>query len=170
VVGFGAVGQRLAHNAKALGMKVIATRANPAPHPLADDVQGGDRNTLLSLLPEADVVSLHLRFDSSTKRMFNQECFDAMKPGSIFINTARGRVVDQEAMTKALYSGKFLGAYLDVFEREPMPSDDPLWQAPNTLITPHTADNIIDFTLNYTEYFADNLSRYMAGAELQNRV
>ena len=170
VVGFGAVGQRLAHHAKALGMRVIATRANPAPHPLADDVQGSDRQTLLSLLPQADIVSLHLRFDSTTKRMFDQACFDAMKQGSIFINTARGRVVDQDALTKALYDGKFRGAYLDVFEREPLPSDDPLWQAPNTLITPHTSDNIIDYADYYTGFFADNLARYLAGADLQNRV
>ncbi|MEO0392345.1 MAG: D-2-hydroxyacid dehydrogenase, partial [Pseudomonadota bacterium] len=170
IIGFGAIGQRLAHNAKALGMRVLATRRTPGDHALADEVHGSERDVLLSLLPQADIVSLHLRFDTSTKRYFDAECFDAMKQGSIFINTARGRVVNQADMNAALQSGKFRGAYLDVFEREPLPADDPLWQAPNTLITPHSSDNILGFTDYYTTFFADNLSRYLAGTDLSNEI
>jgi phosphoglycerate dehydrogenase-like enzyme len=170
VVGFGAIGQRLAHNAKALGMKVLATRNTPADHPLADAVYGPDRDTLMSLLPQADVVSLHLRFDATTKRSFDAQAFAAMKQGAIFINTARGKVVDQQALTDTLYSGKLMGAYLDVFDREPLAAEDPLWRAPNTLITPHTADNIVEFTARYADFFALNMGRYITGEPLDNRI
>ncbi|MBV6633950.1 MAG: D-2-hydroxyacid dehydrogenase [Alphaproteobacteria bacterium] len=170
VVGFGAIGQRLAHNARALGMNVIATRNTPAEHPLADEVHGPDRETLLSLLPKADVVSLHLRLNHDTKRSFDAECFAAMKQGAMFINTARGRVVDSDALLAALNDGKLMGAYLDVFEKEPLPPEHPLWQAPNTLITPHTADNVLKFPAYYAEFFADNLARFKAGSELKNRI
>ncbi|MAJ62862.1 MAG: hydroxyacid dehydrogenase [Alphaproteobacteria bacterium] len=170
VVGFGAIGQRLAHNAKALGMKVLATRNTPAEHPLADEVHGPERDALLSLLPRADVVSLHLRFDATTKRAFDAEAFAAMKRGAIFINTARGKVVDQPALTEALYGGRLMGAYLDVFDKEPLPEDDPLWGAPNTLITPHTADNVVGFTARYADFFVGNISRYIAGEPLENLI
>jgi phosphoglycerate dehydrogenase-like enzyme len=170
VVGFGAIGQRLAHNARALGMKVLATRQTPAEHPLADEVHGPDRQTLLSLLPRADVVSLHLRFDETTRHSFDEEAFAAMKRGSMFINTSRGKVVESEALVAALKSGHLMGAYLDVFETEPLPPADPLWQAPNTLITPHTADNVIGYATRYASFFADNLAKYLAGAPVQNLI
>lgn len=170
VVGFGAIGQRLAHNARALGMKVLATRNTPAEHPLADEVHGSDRQTLLELLPRADVVSLHLRLNHDTKRSFDAECFGAMKQGAMFINTSRGRVVDTDALLAALNDGKLMGAYLDVFDAEPLPPEHPLWNAPNTLITPHTSDNVLKYPSYYAKFFADNLARFKAGADLENPI
>ncbi|MEM6902273.1 MAG: D-2-hydroxyacid dehydrogenase [Pseudomonadota bacterium] len=170
VVGFGAIGQRLAHNARALGMTVLATRNTPAEHPLADEVHGPDRDTLLTLLPRADFISVHLRLNHDTKRSFDADCFAAMKQGAVFINTARGKVVDTDALLAALNEGKLMGAYLDVFDAEPLPPEHPLWRAPNTLITPHTADNVLNYPGYYARFFADNLARYKAGETLDNLV
>lgn len=170
VVGFGAIGQRLAHNARALGMRVLATRANPEPHELAEAVHGPDQETLLGLLPRADVISLHLRLNEQTRHLFDAGAFAAMKQGAMFINTGRGGLVDTGALLAALQGGRLMGAYLDVFETEPLPPDHPLWQAPNTMITPHTADNVLHYPARYAEFFADNLARFAAGEPLLNRI
>ena len=138
VAGFGHIGECVARNAKALGMRVLATRATPAPHPAADAVQGP--GALAALLPEADFVSLHVRLDAATRGLLSREAIAAMKPGAYLINTSRGAVVDEAALIDALRSGHLGGAYLDVFETEPLPAESPLWSMPNVILTPHASD------------------------------
>ena len=168
VVGFGRIGECVARNAKALGMRVFATRGRPAPHPAADEMHGPDM--LDSLLPEADFVSLHARLDATTRGLLSREMIAAMKPGAYLLNTSRGAVVDEAALVDALRSGHLGGAYLDVFATEPLPAESPLWSMPNVLVTPHASDNIVGWPRRFAELFADNLERWLAGEPLLNRV
>ena len=168
VVGFGAIGQCVARNAKALGMRVLGIRATPAPHPDADEVHGPE--ALMALLPAADFVSLHVRLNTATRGLLSREAIAAMKPGAYLVNTARGGVVDEAALIGALRSGRLAGAYLDVFETEPLPPESPLWAMPNVLVTPHAADSIVGWTRRFATLFADNLDRWRAGEPLVNQV
>ena len=168
VVGFGRIGECVARNAKALGMRVLATRATPAPHPAADEMHGPD--ALASLLAQADYVSLHVRLDAATRGLLSREMIAAMKPGAYLVNTSRGAVVDEAALIDALRSGHLGGAYLDVFETEPLPAESPLWEMRNVIITPHASDNIVGWPRRFAELFADNLERWRAGEPLLNVV
>ena len=168
VVGFGRIGACVAHNAKALGMRVLGVRGNPDPHPAADEMHAPD--ALASLLPEADFVSLHVRLDAGTRGLLSRRAIAAMKPGAYLVNTSRGAVVDEAALVDALRSGHLGGAYLDVFETEPLPAESALWEMPNVLITPHASDNVVGWPRRFAELFADNLERWRAGAPLERVV
>ena len=168
VVGFGRIGECVARNAKALGMRVLAIRGTPAPHPAADEMHGPD--ALHALLSRADFVSLHVRLNPATRGMLSREGLAAMKPGAYFVNTSRGPVVDEAALVDALHSGHLGGAYLDVFETEPLPAESPLWTMPNVLITPHSSDNIHGWPRRFAELFAENLGRWRSGQPLLNQV
>lgn len=168
IVGLGTIGSLIAKNAKALGMRVLATRRTPAPDPNVDEVHGSD--ALSDLIGQADFVSLHIRMSDETRGMFDAKMFNAMKPGSFLINTARGPVVQEAALLDALNSGHIAGAYLDVFEHEPLPTDSPLWDQPNVIMTPHAADNVHNWPARFAGFFADNLDRWNRGEELVNIV
>jgi phosphoglycerate dehydrogenase-like enzyme len=168
IVGAGAIGSLVAAKAKSQGMRVIATRRTPQPDPNIDEVYSDAE--LPRLLAEADFVSLHVRLTDQTKHLFNQQTFDRMKPGAFLINTSRGPVVDEEALLSALQRGQVGGAYLDVFEVEPLPKESPLWETPNVILTPHASDNIIDWTHRCTDLFVQNLRRWNDGQELINLV
>ena len=168
VVGFGRIGECVARNAKALGMRVLAVRGRPAPHPAADEMHGPD--ALEGLLPDADFVSIHVRLNDTTRGLFSRRALAAMRPGAFLVNTSRGAVVDEPALVDALRSRHLGGAYLDVFETEPLPVESPLWAMPNVLITPHASDNVVGWPRRYAELFADNLERWRAGEPLRNVV
>jgi phosphoglycerate dehydrogenase-like enzyme len=125
---------------------------------------------LPELLPRADFVSLHLRLNPETHHLINATSLALMRPGSFLVNTSRGSVVDQSALADALASGHIAGAYLDVFETEPLPPESRLWSIANLLITPHTADNIEGWPGKFTELFVDNLELWLAGRPLRNVV
>lgn len=168
VVGLGAIGGLVAEKAKSQGMRVIATRRTPQSHPHVDEVCGDDK--LPELLGEADFVSLHVRLTEATKHLFDADMFAKMKAGSFLINTSRGPVVDEAALFAALKSEHLAGAYLDVFETEPLPQSSPLWEMPNVIVTPHASDNVDDWTIRCTEVFVENLMRWNRGDSLRNLV
>lgn len=168
VVGFGRIGECVACNAKALGMRVVGVRGRPTPHPAADEMHGPD--AFEALLPEADFVSLHVRLDEATRGLLSREAIAAMKPGAYLVNTSRGAVVDEAALVDALRSGHLGGAYLDVFETEPLPAESPLWMTPNVILTPHASDNIVGWPRRFAALFADNLERWRVGEPLLNVV
>ena len=168
VVGFGRIGECVACNAKALGMRVLAIRGTPAPHPAADEMHGPD--ALRTMLPEADFVSLHVRLNDATRGLLSREALAVMKPGAYLVNTSRGPVVDETALIDALRSGHLGGAYLDVFETEPLPAESPLWAMPNVLVTPHASDDIHGWPRRFAALFADNLERWRTGEPLLNLV
>lgn len=168
IAGVGAIGGCVADNAKALGMRVIGTRRSGASHPSVDEVH--DPGALASLLPQADFISLHVRLSNETRHMIDAGAIDLMKPDTVFINTARGGVVDEVALTDALRHGRLKAAYLDVFETEPLPEDSPLWSMDNVVLTPHASDNVTEWPERFTEKFMDNLDRWIAGETLENTV
>jgi len=132
VVGFGEIGQRAAALARGLGMKVIAY--DPFAEDTSDVTVSRD---LGEILRTADVVSLHCPLMPQTHHLINAERLSLMKPDAFLINTARGAVVDQEALVTALQAKSIAGAALDSFEEEPPRSDSVLWTLPNLIATPH---------------------------------
>ena len=135
VVGFGAIGRRVATIAAALGMKIVTTPSRRgAPRP--DDVT---TVPLERLLAECDVLTLHCPLTDETRRLVRRETLERMKPSALIVNTARGALVDEMDLTTALRDGRIGGAALDVLSTEPPPADHPLLTAPRCLVTPHQA-------------------------------
>ncbi len=168
VVGAGAIGGELSRRAAAMGMEVVAIRRSDAPVPGAVEVLPPE--ALAASLSEADVVSLHLRLTPETRGLFDAAMFARMKPGALFLNSARGGHVVEADLAAALRSGHLAGAWLDVFETEPLSAESPLWDLPTLLVTPHTADGVVDWQERFTALFADNLTAWRAGRPLTNLV
>lgn len=137
VVGFGHVGQEIARRLAAFGTDVVVVRRSGEAHPLAGEVVRPD--LLLEVLPRADLVILALPQTAETEALFGETAFSAMRDDAVLVNVARGGVVDQAALVAALESGAIAGAALDVTTPEPLPGDNPLWRAPNVLISSHVA-------------------------------
>jgi phosphoglycerate dehydrogenase-like enzyme len=170
VVGLGDIGGRLARLAKAFDMRVVGLRRDPANgrgaadsvHPMGD---------LKSLLPEADVVALTCPLTRETEGLLDAEALHGMKPSAHLVNVARGRVVDEAALTLALDARRIAGAALDVTVEEPLAPDSPLWGMDHVLITPHTAGETRRYEDNVIEILRDNLDRLWRGdQELRNQV
>jgi D-3-phosphoglycerate dehydrogenase len=137
LVGIGQIGKHVARLVRAFGAEVLYTKPNPLS---AEEEQelGVSYAPFPDLLAGSHIVSLHNRFVPETERMMDDGAFGLMRPGSFFVNTARGRLVDEDALVRALESGRLAGAALDVFWMEPLPTDSPLLSAPNVVLTPHT--------------------------------
>ena len=137
LVGFGRIARRVAQAGAGLGMQPAAYD----PYLTDDQFPAPVRRVaaLDELLAAGDVISAHLPASPENRRMFNARAFALMKPGAVFINTARGSLVDQEALLDALDRGHLFGAGLDVTEPEPLPADHPLLHRPNVVVTPHIA-------------------------------
>ena len=133
IVGYGSIGKAVAKIANAFGMRVIVNTRTPQ---IDDTVEFVSLDTLLT---ESDVISIHCPLTEKTTKMFNKETIAGCRDGVVFVNTSRGGVFDEDALANALYSGKVAGAALDVLTTEPMSHDCPLFNAPNTIITPHVA-------------------------------
>jgi len=138
VVGYGRIGTRVAQYLKAFQMDVAVLDPGFSPHRIAADGFRAVRD-LHAGLAEADVVTLHCPLSPATHHLMNAGAFAAMKPGAILVNTARGPVVQQEALVAALQSGHLMGAGLDVLEVEPATPGNPLLGLPNVVISPHSA-------------------------------
>lgn len=137
IVGLGAIGRDVARRAKAFGMHVLAATRTPAPYPDCDEVK--PLALLDEMLPEAGLVVLTLALTPETRGIFGTRQFAVMRKGAFLVNVARGALIDQVALGHSLSSGWLGGAGLDVADPEPLPDDDPLWQAPNLIVTPHVA-------------------------------
>jgi phosphoglycerate dehydrogenase-like enzyme len=121
------------------------------------------------LLPQADVVVILLPLTAETRGLVNAQFLAAMRPGALLVNPARGAVVDTDALTSAVRSGR-LRAALDVTDPEPLPDNHPLWSAPGVLITPHVAGSVRKFMDRAWRLIADQVRRYEAGEPLRNVV
>lgn len=133
IFGYGAIGKRVAEIAKAFEMRVVVCTRTPKNDPSVEFV---DFDTLLS---QSDYLSVNCPLTDATRQIFNAQAFEKMKKGAYFINTARGGVINEEALAKALESGHLAGAGIDVLTTEPMQADCVLLNAPNITITPHIA-------------------------------
>ncbi|MEO1233239.1 MAG: NAD(P)-dependent oxidoreductase [Myxococcota bacterium] len=163
LVGFGAIGANVARLAGELGMVVEAIREHPER---GASVPVFGPEALDARLPHADVVSLHLRLTREREGFFGRQRFARMKSGALFVNTARGKLVDERALVAALESRHLRGAYLDVFEREPLPETSPLWAMNEVLITCHSADQVEGWDLRFADRFVNQLERYRRGEAL----
>jgi D-3-phosphoglycerate dehydrogenase len=137
LVGLGHVGTRTAHYLQAFNCRVIAS--DPYLDASTCKARGAEKVELAQLLADSDIVSLHCPLTSETRGMFGREAFAAMRPGALFITTARGHIHDEAALHAALASGHLAGAGLDVWAQEPPPADHPLLAHPAVLATVHTA-------------------------------
>ncbi len=168
VVGLGGIGTEVARLGAALGMRVSGTRNSSRSGPVFIDYVGLSHE-LNVLAAEADVVVNALPLTDATSGLLDEEFFDAIKSGAIFINVGRGKTVDTDALVAALESGAVSGAGLDVTDPEPLPSDSPLWKRDNVIITPHVAGAGGDRE-RHAVLLRENLRRYLAGDRLLNVV
>ncbi len=133
LIGFGGIASEVARIALGSGMRVVAWNRSSKKHPKVEFVE------LDELLTESDVVSIHLLLNDETRGLVSRACIEAMKPGVILVNTARGAIVDEEAMIEGLNSGQIRHAGLDVFNTEPLPAGHPLTKLPNVTLSAHSA-------------------------------
>jgi phosphoglycerate dehydrogenase-like enzyme len=167
VVGLGRVGDEVKRLAQALGVRVVATRRSAeAARPGLGETYPPDE--LPRLLAESDYVALTVPLTPDTTGLIGEAELAMMKPGAVLINVARGQVVDEPALVRALREARLGGAALDVFTVEPLPPDSPLWDLPNVLVTPHSMSTALDENERVVDLFCDNLARYLAGAPLRN--
>jgi phosphoglycerate dehydrogenase-like enzyme len=116
------------------------------------------------------VAAARLPVEPETRRLVDAEALALLPRGAMLVNVARGEIVDETALVEALRSGHLGGAFLDVFEHEPLPADSPLWTLPNTLVSPHSAGHSAGNAARWSALFADNLGRWSRGETLHNRA
>jgi D-2-hydroxyacid dehydrogenase (NADP+) len=168
VVGLGPIGRNIAALLKVLGMRVIGVRRNAEPVDPCDRTIAYDH--LGDVLPEADWLILCCPASPLTVGIANAAAFAAMPAGAHFVNVARGEIAVERDVIAALGSGKLAGAYLDVFEREPLDPASPLWDMPDVILSPHTAGHSLGQNEAIFDIFLDNLARWRDGRKLRNDV
>lgn len=161
VIGTGSVGQRMIQLGKSIGMKVIAWTLNPSPERATQ--YGVEFITLDQLMRQSDVVSIHILGLQQTNNFIGKRELMLMKPTAILINTARGSIVNEQALVEALQNGVIAGAGLDVFVNEPLPLDHPLRSLENVVLSPHTASMVPEATLAGLEIAVDNVINFLQG-------
>ena len=157
IVGYGNIGKAVGKVAKAFNMNVLAYKRNPEKDA---DVTFADFDTILR---ESDIVTVHCPLNESSYRLFDENAFSKMKDGSIFINTARGAIMDEIALKNALESGKLAYAGIDVLEIEPMDKDCPICGVKNCFITPHIAWAPMETRERLMGIVCDNLRNFLSG-------
>ena len=184
IVGYGSIGRAVASLATAFGCRVLATRRRTEATTETADAQGEESempevtprvelmspDALPNLLAASDFVVLALPLTADTEDLFNAEMLSRVKPGAWLINVARGRLVDERALLRALSDGPLGGAVLDTFRDEPLPPGSPLYDLPNVIVTPHTAwssARVLDRSIGL---FCENLRRFGRGEPLRNVV
>jgi len=168
IVGYGGIGKACARIAKAIGMRVIATRRTPGTEPDVDELLPPDR--LHELLAASDYVALTVPLTDETVGLIGSDEFAAMGTGTVLINVARGELVDEDALTAALRQGTIRGATIDVTHTEPLPAASALWDVPNLVITPHQSGDGPRAQERLDDLFVENLGRYLREEPLVNEV
>ena len=180
IVGFGGIGQEVARRVASLGANVIALKRK-APVAGDEDLEpvGGGESLgshiellcgaagLDALLQNSDVVVVTAPETAETRGLISAEALARMKPGALFVNVSRGKLVDQEALVSALAEGRLRGAGLDVFAEEPLASGHPLWDLPNVVLTPHVSAVTRGFWRRETDLIVRNLGRYFGGLPVE---
>jgi D-2-hydroxyacid dehydrogenase (NADP+) len=168
-IGFGGVGREAARMGRLLGVRIWGvTRSGHADERIADRVFSS--SALDEALPHADFVVLAAPETPETTKMMGEREFALMKPSAYFINVARGALVDEAALIRALQRDAIAGAALDVFSEEPLPAESPLWKLHNVFLTPHVSAVSEHLWERQTDLLMENLERWFSGRELVNRV
>lgn len=171
IVGLGAIGRDVAKRFRGFDVHLLGIRRSwtaGATDPDVDELFGP--GALHEVLARADVVVLSAPGSDDNVDLFDAAAFAAMKPGAIFVNVARGTLVDEPALIAALESGQVGAAAIDVARTEPLPPDDPLWDAPNLFVSPHSSASVERYGERAFDLFCDNLERFVAGQPLRNVV
>jgi glyoxylate reductase len=168
IVGLGEIGEAVARRARGFKMRILYHSRTRKPALEAD--LGLEYRSLPELLAESDFVTLHTPLTPETRHLIDAAALAAMKPGAILVNTARGQVVDQDALVDALRAGRLGGAALDVTTPEPLPLDHPLYTFPNVIITPHIGSASRATRARMAEMAAANILAVLAGREPPNPV
>jgi glyoxylate reductase len=158
IVGYGRIGQAVAARAAGFGMQIIHTDSRSGQPAIHD------------LLAQADFVSLHCPLTDRTRQLINADALGRMKSTAILVNTARGPIVDHDALARALHQHEIAGAALDVTDPEPIPVEHPLLKAPNLLLTPHIGSATTAARSKMAELAVDNLLAGLAGQPLPHQV
>ena len=162
LIGLGSIGTEVAKRASALGMRVIAVRNRMEAEKPENVEQVYASSQIDLMLSKSDYVVIAAPLTASTAGMINAARLASMKPDAYLINVSRGQLVDESALAEALRSKKIAGAALDVFEKEPLPPDSPLWDLQNLLITPHIAGFSGKLWEKHYAFFTENLRRYLS--------
>lgn len=183
LVGYGAIAREVARQARALGMRILAVNHSGQRRPYEGFRQPGvgdpqaqipekiyPAGRLLDMLPRCDYVVVLAPLTPETHHFIGAEALARMKSSAVFINLARGGLVDEIALIAALQQGQIAGAGLDVFATEPLPADSPLWQFENVIISPHVSGFTPEYDDRASDLFAENLRRYLAKEALINLV
>ncbi len=161
ILGVGLIAEYLAPVCKALQMSVVGISSAPRPTPGFDRMV--HRDELVTIAGELDFLVALTPMSAETKGIVGEKVFAAMKPSAFLVNVARGGVVDEPALIKALESGQIAGAGLDVFSQEPLPADNPLWKTKNVTIFPHLAGYSLGYEDRAMPTIAGNMAKYLAG-------
>ncbi len=156
IIGYGSIGRAVERAALAFNMKTLKVRRHDEDDPSFVDLD--------TLLKKSDIITVHCPLNDSSYRMINAESIAKMKDGAIFINTARGGVMDEQAVADALISGKLAYAGIDVLENEPMDRDCPLCGIDNCIITPHIAWAPMETRIRLMGIVCDNIRAYLSGS------
>jgi phosphoglycerate dehydrogenase-like enzyme len=173
IVGLGHIGRRVAQLGKAFGMRVLATRRSQQT--VERGTEDGNVDVtypikmLKTMLPQCDYVVLAVPLTAETKNLIGEAELRVMKPNAYLVNVARGQIIDEKSLIRALKERWIGGAGIDVTEKEPLPPDNPLFKLPNVILTPHISGESIHYGKRLTALFADNLRSYRAGEPLRNR-
>jgi phosphoglycerate dehydrogenase-like enzyme len=170
IVGLGLLAEHLAERCKLFGMTVIGVSSGRAQAANFDEIH--PRSELVKLAARADFLMLLVPYSPETHHLINHDVLAAMKPSAFVINLARGGVLDEAALIEALQAGKIAGAGLDIFSKQPLPPDNPLWRMPNVIITPNIggrSDKFVEQTMIILE---PNLQAFIDGRlkDLRNVV
>lgn len=171
IIGLGKNGTEMAKLAKVFDMTVLGWDRRRSQKENVDEVYGSeDGDSLNDLLARCDYVVLCVELNDQTFHMMGAEQFKAMKPTAFLVNMARGKLVDEPALVKALQDGEIGGAGLDTFEVEPLPTDSPLWDMENVVITPHCTPALPDREARMLDYAIQNVKAYREGTPFVNRI
>ena len=168
IIGTGAIGSALARLAKAMGMETWGISRNARAREHFDRIL--PYSELDAAVMTSDVISLHVPLTPETIGLFDARRLELLKPTAIFVNTARGPIVDETALAALLHKTVIAGAFLDVFEVEPLPETSPLWHAPNTILMPHNSNLTRGWRVEALKVFFDLLSKWRSDAALHNIV
>ena len=169
VLGMGSIGRAAARIAKTFDMRVIGVSRTPRTEAHADRAVGVEQ--LSVVLPEADALLISVPLTPGTRHLVGADELARLKPSAVLINVARGEVVDEAALVRALADGRLAGAGLDVFAEEPLPPDHVLWRLDNVILSPHVGGYGDPHLLEgLARHFRANLDRFLVGQPLQDRV
>ena len=169
ILGLGRIGAEIARLLRALALKVIGVRRSPrTPDDPADELHAPQ--ALPELLPRCDWLIIACPLTPETRGLVDAGLLALLPRGARLINVSRGEIVNEQALIAALRSGHLGGAYLDVFETEPLPPESPLWDLPNVLVTPHNSAAAAGNDERVLEIFLDNLGRWHRGEPLVNEI